>query len=222
MVSPVRNPFGPVSSMPCPFADSTSSAANAAKSVSAGSCRLVPGSKRKCFWMSLLMRDSPHPRPKALDVTPMQTHKVSDRPSIRCCNHRKNPRFHLCFSHPVSGMVSLITGYRELVPGGCRNKWGRVALCFYRGWMTSRPDKRDPFGLRFSTQVALQTKLAVLEDGEDALVLASGVAALHAVFFSYLNTGDHIVVADVTYEATCECSRSSCLRSTGCRSRSWT
>ncbi|SDC73335.1 trans-sulfuration enzyme family protein [Rhodococcus tukisamuensis] len=50
-------------------------------------------------------------------------------------------------------------------------------------------------------QVALQRKLAALERAEDAVVLASGVAALHAVFFTFLKTGDHVVVADVTYEA---------------------
>ncbi len=53
-----------------------------------------------------------------------------------------------------------------------------------------------------TNQLALQSKLATLEGGEDAVVLASGVAALHAVFFCHLRTGDHIVVADVTYEAT--------------------
>jgi cystathionine beta-lyase/cystathionine gamma-synthase len=51
-------------------------------------------------------------------------------------------------------------------------------------------------------QLALQRRLAVLEGGEDAVALASGVAALHAVFFTFLSTGDHVVVADVTYEAT--------------------
>lgn len=51
-------------------------------------------------------------------------------------------------------------------------------------------------------QLALQKKLAVLDGGEDTVVLASGVAALHAVFFTFLRSGDHIVVADVTYEAT--------------------
>jgi cystathionine beta-lyase/cystathionine gamma-synthase len=51
-------------------------------------------------------------------------------------------------------------------------------------------------------QLALQRKLALLEGGEDAVALASGVAALHAVFFTFLSTGDHVVVADVTYEAT--------------------
>lgn len=53
-----------------------------------------------------------------------------------------------------------------------------------------------------ANQIALQRKLAVLEGGEDAVVLASGVAALHAVFFTFLRSGDHVVVSDVTYEAT--------------------
>lgn len=53
-----------------------------------------------------------------------------------------------------------------------------------------------------ANQIALQRKLATLERGDDAVVLASGVAALHAVFFTTLRTGDHAVIADVTYEAT--------------------
>ncbi|HET6502971.1 MAG TPA: aminotransferase class I/II-fold pyridoxal phosphate-dependent enzyme [Amycolatopsis sp.] len=53
-----------------------------------------------------------------------------------------------------------------------------------------------------TNQLGLQRKLATLEGGEDAVVLASGVAALHAVFFTHLRRGDHIVVSDVTYEAT--------------------
>src|SRR5699024_6921491 len=60
-----------------------------------------------------------------------------------------------------------------------------------------------PFYTRNSgvNQIALQRKLAALEDAEDAVVLASGVAALHAVFFTYLSAGDHIIVSDVSYEA---------------------
>ncbi|WP_448630567.1 trans-sulfuration enzyme family protein [Cellulomonas soli] len=53
-----------------------------------------------------------------------------------------------------------------------------------------------------ANQKGLQAKLAALEGGEDAVVLASGVAAIHAVIFGYLRSGDHVVVADVTYEAT--------------------
>ncbi|GAA2387584.1 trans-sulfuration enzyme family protein [Gordonia cholesterolivorans] len=51
-------------------------------------------------------------------------------------------------------------------------------------------------------QIALQDKLCALEHGEDAVVLASGVAGLHAVFFGHVNAGDHVVVSDTTYEAT--------------------
>ncbi|MEV8369893.1 aminotransferase class V-fold PLP-dependent enzyme [Microbacterium sp. NPDC064584] len=51
-------------------------------------------------------------------------------------------------------------------------------------------------------QAALETKLAALEGSEDAVALASGVAALHAVFFTHVRVGDHVVVSDVVYEAT--------------------
>lgn len=51
-------------------------------------------------------------------------------------------------------------------------------------------------------QAALERKLAALDDTEDAVALASGVAALHAVFFTHVRAGDHVVVSDVVYEAT--------------------
>lgn len=51
-------------------------------------------------------------------------------------------------------------------------------------------------------QVALEQKLAALDEAEDAVALASGVAALHAVFFTHIRAGDHVVVSDVVYEAT--------------------
>ena len=47
----------------------------------------------------------------------------------------------------------------------------------------------------------LEAKLRGMEGAEDAVVFATGVAALHALFFSYLRSGDHIVVSEVTYEA---------------------
>jgi cystathionine beta-lyase/cystathionine gamma-synthase len=53
-----------------------------------------------------------------------------------------------------------------------------------------------------ANQIALQHKLSALEGADDAVVLASGVAALHAVFFTHLSSGDHVLIADVTYEAT--------------------
>jgi methionine-gamma-lyase len=80
-----------------------------------------------------------------------------------------------------------------------------------------RPDIRSPESLAFATQAVhlgddgerdaravagLESKLAALEGAESAVVLASGIAALHAVFFTFLQPGDHIVAAEVTGEAT--------------------
>jgi len=50
-------------------------------------------------------------------------------------------------------------------------------------------------------QICLQRKLSAMEGGEDSAVFATGVAALHAVFFTFLKSGDHVIVGDVTYEA---------------------
>ena len=52
-----------------------------------------------------------------------------------------------------------------------------------------------------ANQVLLEEKLATLDHGEAATVFATGVAALHGVFFTLLNSGDHVVVGDVTYQA---------------------
>jgi len=67
-------------------------------------------------------------------------------------------------------------------------------------------DWSNPEGLVYTrttgaNQLALETKLAALEGADAAIAVASGVAALHAVFFSRLKTGDHVVVSDVVYEA---------------------
>jgi cystathionine beta-lyase/cystathionine gamma-synthase len=52
-----------------------------------------------------------------------------------------------------------------------------------------------------ANQVALEDKLAAMEGAEAAAAFATGVAALHGVFFSLLKSGDHVVVSNVTYEA---------------------
>ena len=52
-----------------------------------------------------------------------------------------------------------------------------------------------------ANQQYLQEKLCALENGEDCVVLASGVAALSGVFFTFLRSGDHVIVSDVTYIA---------------------
>jgi cystathionine beta-lyase/cystathionine gamma-synthase len=50
-------------------------------------------------------------------------------------------------------------------------------------------------------QLCLERKLAAMERGEEAAVFSTGVAALHSIFFTFLRSGDHVVVSDVTYEA---------------------
>lgn len=50
-------------------------------------------------------------------------------------------------------------------------------------------------------QRELQNRLAALEGAEDAVVLASGVAALHGVFFTALSSGDHVICTDIGYVA---------------------
>jgi len=51
-------------------------------------------------------------------------------------------------------------------------------------------------------QMVLQDKLCALTGAEDGAVFASGVAALAAVFVTYLKTGDHVVASEVCYSAT--------------------
>lgn len=52
-----------------------------------------------------------------------------------------------------------------------------------------------------SNQKYLQEKIASLENGEDCIVLSSGVAALSGLFFALLNKEDHVIFSSVTYIA---------------------
>lgn len=47
----------------------------------------------------------------------------------------------------------------------------------------------------------LEERVAALYDADDAIVLASGVAALHALFWTLLKTGDRVVYPNVSYMA---------------------
>ena len=51
-------------------------------------------------------------------------------------------------------------------------------------------------------QMVLQDKLCALTGAEDGAVFASGVAALAAVFTTFLDSGDHAIVSEVCYSAT--------------------
>jgi cystathionine beta-lyase/cystathionine gamma-synthase len=53
-----------------------------------------------------------------------------------------------------------------------------------------------------ANQLGLQAKLAQLDHGEDAAVFGTGMAALHAAFFTVLNPGDHAIVSNVVYMRT--------------------
>lgn len=52
-----------------------------------------------------------------------------------------------------------------------------------------------------SNQKYLEEKIASLENGEDCIVLASGVGALSGLYFALLESGDHVVFSNVTYIA---------------------
>ncbi|MBN7773343.1 trans-sulfuration enzyme family protein [Clostridium aminobutyricum] len=52
-----------------------------------------------------------------------------------------------------------------------------------------------------ANQIYLQEKLAALEEGEDCVVLGSGVSALAGVFFTFLDQDSHIICSNVSYIA---------------------
>ncbi len=52
-----------------------------------------------------------------------------------------------------------------------------------------------------ANQEYLQQKLGALSGTEDAVVLTTGVAALHSVFFTFLRSGDHVVASSISYIA---------------------
>lgn len=52
-----------------------------------------------------------------------------------------------------------------------------------------------------ANQIYLQERLAALEGGEDCVVLATGVAALAGVFFTFLDRNSHVICSNVSYIA---------------------
>ena len=50
-----------------------------------------------------------------------------------------------------------------------------------------------------SNQIYLQEKLALLHEVPDCVALASGAAALAGVFFTFLKSGDHVILSDSVY-----------------------
>jgi len=54
------------------------------------------------------------------------------------------------------------------------------------------------------TARVLEEKMAALEGGEAALVLASGMAAVSSILFTFLESGDHVVASEVCYAGSVE------------------
>ncbi|MDW6003774.1 trans-sulfuration enzyme family protein [Vibrio mangrovi] len=53
----------------------------------------------------------------------------------------------------------------------------------------------------------LEQRIAALECTDDAYATTTGMAALSAVFFSFLRVGDHLIISDVCYAAVYEMAR---------------
>ncbi len=53
----------------------------------------------------------------------------------------------------------------------------------------------------------LETKLCMLENAEQCIALASGLAASSGILFSQLHPGDHLVISNTNYPGTAEISR---------------
>ena len=49
---------------------------------------------------------------------------------------------------------------------------------------------------------ALENKLTALEGGADTTCFGTGMAAINALFLTFLNTGDHAIISDVIYGGT--------------------
>lgn len=52
-----------------------------------------------------------------------------------------------------------------------------------------------------ANQIYLQERLAALEEGEDCVVLSTGVSALAGVFFTFLKSDSHVICSNVSYIA---------------------
>lgn len=95
------------------------------------------------------------------------------------------------FTHAIAPNISMSVN-NSFVPGDgafSANGLDLTEMPFlYAGW--TNPTVRQ-----------LEMRLAALEKTDDAYVCATGMAAISAVFFSLLKSGDHLIVSDVCYAA---------------------
>ncbi len=66
----------------------------------------------------------------------------------------------------------------------------------------NRPEPVYPRYFNIPNQGSIQQKLAALEHGEDALIFSSGMAAVSAVFYTFLQQGDHVIFQGELYGGT--------------------
>jgi cystathionine gamma-synthase len=78
-------------------------------------------------------------------------------------------------------------------------------LDFMRHKAAGEPDPRHEYG-RYSnpTQTVVESKLAILEGGEEALLFASGMSAITTTILALLSAGDHLVMVSGVYRRTHE------------------
>lgn len=62
--------------------------------------------------------------------------------------------------------------------------------------------KRYPRYFNTPNQEMLRKKIAALENTEDGLIFSSGMAAISAAMFTFLKTGDHVIIQKVIYGGT--------------------
>lgn len=85
---------------------------------------------------------------------------------------------------------------------------GAVALPIYQTAMFEYSGEDSYHDIRYirlnntPNHIALHEKLAALENGEDALVLASGMAAISTTLFTVLKAGDHLLIQNCLYGGT--------------------
>src|SRR5215467_14857304 len=85
---------------------------------------------------------------------------------------------------------------------------GAVSIPIFQSAMFEYGDEADYHSLKYirlnntPNHTALHEKLSALENAEDALVTASGMAAISTALLTVLSAGDHLLVQDSLYGGT--------------------
>ena len=96
----------------------------------------------------------------------------------------------------------------KLVHAGEPRIMGAVSMPIFQSTMYETLGERDYYSIKYirlnntPNHLALHEKLAALEGGEDAVVMASGMAAVSATLLAFLSKGDHLLVQNCLYGGT--------------------